>query len=384
MNIDNFLEQGLTFSEINILAKFEENGYDPENIYKMYKGFNLRELLEDVTKNNLKQEDISTFLNAKTFGNEEILKIVCDRTVKSDIKQPLLTLAGLSKNWKRFYTKESTKSQLKNIIKMIDAGIDEGYLFDVKVSKNDVEKYKFIKTIKSDFDLDSFIKRRVPISLIDKYCIAHIKHIDLDFYTRGKEFRPDQIDEIIRCIEKDEKACKEYGDIFFKEENDPTTMKKLLKLYEEGFPIEKLRKGKWTRGQLTVLKQIYILVKSKGINFDQFLNDKLKTTQLEKAYSALLRGFDYKYFLNEKFSEKRMRNILEVLAYNKLNPEDTLDINYYTNTMVPEHLLYEAIRGMQHTGHKLDTKLKFYKKFDEEIKRKEEMIKEKLEENIEK
>ena len=106
MNIDNFLEQGLTFSEINILAKFEENGYDPENIYKMYKGFNLRELLEDVTKNNLKQEDISTFLNAKTFGNEEILKIVCDRTVKSDIKQPLLTLAGLSKNWKRFYTKE--------------------------------------------------------------------------------------------------------------------------------------------------------------------------------------------------------------------------------------------------------------------------------------
>ena len=54
MNIDNFLEQGLTFSEINILAKFEENGYDPENIYKMYKGFNLRELLEDVTKNNLK------------------------------------------------------------------------------------------------------------------------------------------------------------------------------------------------------------------------------------------------------------------------------------------------------------------------------------------
>ena len=71
-------------------------------------------------------------------------------------------------------------------------------------------------------------------------------------------------------------------------------------------------------------------------------------------------------------------------AYNKLNPEDTLDINYYTNTKVPEHLLYEAIRGMQHTGHKLDTKLKFYKKFDEEIKRKEEMIKEKLEENIEK
>ena len=365
MNIDKFVDDGLSLKEINILSKFDKKGYDAEKIYKTFKNYDLRKLFDEIKDFNLRQKDIQTYLTAKELDDKKILDIICDEHVKSETKQLLVKLANATKNWEKFYNENTTSHQLEIINKMINSGVSEDYLNKVHITNSEMNKYKEMAA--AGFDMKDFMEKFLPISNIYAYYKAHTKGIDLDYYIKGKNYRYDQIEQIITLASEEKEICEKYKDIIFNEANDPSVMQKIVRITKDGFPVEKINGKKFQKGQLTLLNRIYKFVKNSDIDFEQFVNEKFKTRQLELVYSALLRDFNYKYFMNENYDTKRMENILGVLAYNKINPENILDIEYFTNTKIPNYLLYNALCAMQNSDKKLETKLKFYKKFDDKI-----------------
>ncbi len=371
MNLDKFIDEGLTISEISQLKKFEKKGYNPELIYAKYQNYDFKKLLEDLEKYEIEEDNIDNFLNAKESGDNKLLNIICDKSTKTDIKPFIIKLSEKTNKWNKLYKTDTSKTQIKNYIKVLNEGIDVNYILEVPISKTDASVYKELKTCNPEFNLESYIEKRMPMFRIQKNYTAFLHGFNLENYIKDKNFRQDQIEGVLNCLLKNKEICDNYKDIIFNEEYDPSTMDKILRLKEDGFPIEVLKDKKWNRGQLQMLKQIYSFTNKNGIDFNQFLNPNLKVRNFEAAYSALLRGLDYTMFLKEIYSDKRIKNILDALAYNKANPEDTLDMEYFINRKVPDHLLSEMVDGVKRSSHKLDTKLKFYAKLNEQIKESE-------------
>ncbi len=322
-------------------------------------------------------------LKAAGAEDKELFDVILNSKYDNKFKLQVVELSRQTDAWKDYIKNDISISKLKNINRLLREGLDEEYIKNTDVSKNDVLKYREMKEdvekniLFKDFDLDSFIKRKIPISMIYKYFNAYFWKVDLDYFIKDKSYRPEQIDKIIEMVAKDKTICTKYKDIFFKEKFDPKTMEKMLVLYKEGFPVEILDDNRWNNGQLTVLKLIFHKAKTMGIDIKKFLHPDFKATQFEAIYSALLRDLDVDVLLEKAYSEKRLKNLLDVLSYNKKNPDDVLDIEYFKNLKVPDYLLTSAIAGMNRSHNKLETKLKFYTQFDEELsKNKEKSIEE--------
>lgn len=382
MNIENYIDAGFSLKDINTLKKYEEKGYDVNVVLNYRNELNLKEVLKELLENNVKNSDVSLFLTLKAAGAEdkELFDVVLNSKYDNKFKLQVVELSRQTDSWKDYIKNDISISKLKNINRLLREGLDEEYVKNTDVSKNDVLKYREMKedveknVLFKDFDLDSFIKKRIPISMIYKYFNAYFWKVDLDYFIKDKSYRPEQIDKIIEMVAKDKTICTKYKDIFFKEKFEPKTMEKMLVLYKEGFPVEILDDNRWNNGQLTVLKMIFHKTKTMGVDIKKFLHPDFKATQFEAIYSALLRNLDVDVLLEKAYSEKRLRNLLDVLSYNKNNPDDLLDIEYFKNPKVPDYLLTSAVAGMNRSHNKLETKLKFYKQFDEELSKDKEKI----------
>lgn len=370
MSYEKLENEGYDFSQINQILKAQEKGINFDKINKTIPANIMREIIR-LAPSNLDEDRIRLLATCLKQGFDTTYVL----DMKYNTKQAEQIVDGMYKkiDYKAYANPDYTVNKMRNIKKALILGLDSEIIKALNPSQ--LKKYLPLATkcAKQGFDIKPSILEGYNCSQVEVLLNAHNCKINLKEYV-NPEYDEYQMKAILNMIQANLKYKDEDKiniNPIINKIHSASTMGILYKLAVKGIDITELSSGKYVKGQINVIKEAIISNK----NYKILLNPKLSAEQMNIILNGLKMDLDVNIYAKKEFSPPIMKALFDNLKYNKLNPENQIDVSLLAHTELTYNEILKYAKILK--AGTLDEKL-------EVIKRHNDIIKKDIKVNIEK
>lgn len=323
MNFDELDAQGFDMSQLNQIMKAKEKGIDVSLLGPSTKVDILRKI------NQLKYTDFDAkriLLIAKAYTrNFDVSEIV---SPKFNNKQAEEIYDGQSHglNYKIYAKEHITGGQMKQFKRGLIAGIDEDILSMSITSKANIKQCVDLiaETKAAGFDCIPYIREGYTLPKIKVLFSSYFKHLGVENYAKPW-MTTHQLEAAVECELKNSRLPKENKIDVSKLITRDTTkimISALFDIAKAGHNVNEIISKKYDKSQLNVVK----LGIEQKLDYKIYWDPKFSAAQMNQLHSGLVAKVDVSMIANEKFTEAQMKLLIDLLKFNKGNPDKQIDI----------------------------------------------------------
>lgn len=345
MNFDELDAQGFDMSQLNQLMKAKEKGIDVSLLGPSTKVDVLRKI------NQLKYTDFDAkriLLIAKSYNKKfDVTEI---ESPKYNNKQAEEMYDGQCHgiNYKIYAKEHITGGQMKQFKRGLIAGIDEDVLTMAVMSKANIKQCVDLitETKAAGFDSIPYIKEGFTLPKIRVLFNSHFRNLGVEKYAKPW-MTTHQLEAAVDCEMKNSRLPKEKKvDVSRLITSDTTKImiNALFDIAAAGHNVSEIISKKYDKSQLNVVK----LGIQQKLNYKLYWDPKFSAAQMNQLFTGLQAGVDITLVANEKFKEAQMKLLIDLLKFNKANPDKQIDVALVAHTEYDYNKMTQYIAKLKH------------------------------------